>query len=662
MEASRICSTHLIGGRSNAQESIRANGPMVLVLMLACAAAEEPDAGVVDDPATQSPAGEAQPMESRTTDSSPASQPGPASPDAPVSTPGTALASPGNSGEPPEPGRADETTRAAGIPDVAKPSPPAPGPTGAEASELAQATPTPAPPQPTAPPPSPTPFRSTAETDRETLVALYEATGGGNWNNTDNWLTDAPLGDWHGVTTDGDRVAELDLAGNGLSGEIPEVLWRLERLEKLYLEDNNLAGEIPARLGGMRQLTELFLAGNQLTGCVPVNLVEVPVDNADYGSLEPCHNPDRAALAALYHATGGPDWVDSANWLTEEPLSQWTGVRVDGAGRVISLGLGRNRLRGELPAELGDLEYLIGLGLGNRVDSAQLRRLRRQPLDSLEEIEDLNWFSGGLPPALSKLPNLEGLGLPLCGLEAPLPAWLGDMKSLRGLDLSFNEVEGPIPAAFGGMESLESLNLRGMDLPGPIPPELGNLQNLRYLELSQNNFNSPIPPELGNMKSLTTLRIFESSLTGTIPPELDGLEAIAGSEAAVGSLIGLSQNNLTGEIPRELGNLTGLEHLNLGRNQLTGKIPRQLGQLNYLAELNLSDNQLTGQIPSQLADNERLRFLTLNDNQLTGEIPAEFTEKYLSLYLAGNQLTGCIPRNAEYRIEDKGLLGLEECG
>ena len=38
--------------------------------------------------------------------------------------------------------------------------------------------------------------------DRAALVALYEATDGPNWVNAENWLTDAPLGDWYGVDTD----------------------------------------------------------------------------------------------------------------------------------------------------------------------------------------------------------------------------------------------------------------------------------------------------------------------------------------------------------------------------------------------------------------------------------------------------------------------------
>ena len=41
-------------------------------------------------------------------------------------------------------------------------------------------------------------------TDRDALVTLYNATSGGGWANNDNWLSDKPLGEWHGVTTDSD--------------------------------------------------------------------------------------------------------------------------------------------------------------------------------------------------------------------------------------------------------------------------------------------------------------------------------------------------------------------------------------------------------------------------------------------------------------------------
>ena len=32
---------------------------------------------------------------------------------------------------------------------------------------------------------------------------------------------------------------------------------------------------------------------------------------------------DRAALVALYNATGGANWTDNTNWLSDEPLSEW---------------------------------------------------------------------------------------------------------------------------------------------------------------------------------------------------------------------------------------------------------------------------------------------------------------------------------------------------
>ena len=52
-------------------------------------------------------------------------------------------------------------------------------------------------------------------TDRLAVEAVYNATDGPHWLDNDNWLTDAPLADWHGVSVDAyGRVFELDLEGN----------------------------------------------------------------------------------------------------------------------------------------------------------------------------------------------------------------------------------------------------------------------------------------------------------------------------------------------------------------------------------------------------------------------------------------------------------------
>ena len=40
----------------------------------------------------------------------------------------------------------------------------------------------------------------------------------------------------------------------------------------------------------------------------------------------PSQDGDRAALVALYHATGGDNWRRNDNWLSDAPLTNWTGV------------------------------------------------------------------------------------------------------------------------------------------------------------------------------------------------------------------------------------------------------------------------------------------------------------------------------------------------
>ena len=98
----------------------------------------------------------------------------------------------------------------------------------------------PAPPSPPAPSPAPPPpavssqlSHTSAETDREVLVAFYNATDGPNWGDNKNWLSDEPIGKWTGVTTDASgRVTEF-LLSEAYSGKIPAELGDLTELERL---------------------------------------------------------------------------------------------------------------------------------------------------------------------------------------------------------------------------------------------------------------------------------------------------------------------------------------------------------------------------------------------------------------------------------------------
>ncbi len=105
------------------------------------------------------------------------------------------------------------------------------------------------------------------------LIAFYRSANGDNWRYKDNWLSDAPLNTWYGVTTDkSGRVTGQELPYNGLSGTLPSELGTLDHLERLLLHGNALRGEIPPELGNLSSLTRLSLWNNQLDGMIPSEL------------------------------------------------------------------------------------------------------------------------------------------------------------------------------------------------------------------------------------------------------------------------------------------------------------------------------------------------------------------------------------------------------
>ena len=304
-----------------------------------------------------------------------------------------------------------------------------------------------------------------AQRDRAVLVALYAATGGARWTIHTNWLSTAPIGAWHGVTTDANgRVTRLELDDNNLWGILPAALGRLEHLQRLELSENGLTGPLPAALGRLSCLTELKLWNNGLTGLLPVelgqlsrlkqlwlsencltgllpaelgrlgNLKRLDLSENDLAGFIPAElgqldnlqrlwlagnrlkelrpQQDRAVLVALYHATGGAQWMRNASWLSDAPLGSWHGVSTDANGRVTELSLSENNLTGTLPAELGQLGKLEELDLSK------------------------NNLRGPLPLSLTGLTALVELHFDNTELCAPrdraFQEWLGGMSDVSG--------------------------------------------------------------------------------------------------------------------------------------------------------------------------------------------------------------------------------------
>ena len=325
---------------------------------------------------------------------------------------------------------------------------------------------------------------------------------------------------------------------------------------------------------------------------------------------------DRTALAALYHATDGPNWSRDDFWLTDAPLWKWYGVESDGGGRVVALLLAENNLSGSIPSEVGELSKLRSLRLNDNA-------LKGPIPPELGDLSALVWLDlgrneplGPIPPELGKLSNLESMNFGGTLLGGPIPPELGDLSNLRRLSLFVNGLTGSIPSELGKLAKLEELVLVGNRLlNGSIPPELGGLKSVKRIVLDWNRLSGPLPPELGHLESLEALSILWNRISGELPAELGNLSTLKD--------LRLDFNRISGTIPPELANLSNLEWLVLNDNELTGPVPPELGRLSNLRGLFISDNGLTGTVPPELGDLSNLRSLYLSDNGLTGTIPKD---------------------------------------
>ncbi len=157
------------------------------------------------------------------------------------------------------------------------------------------------------------------------------------------------------------------------------------------------------------------------------------------------------------------------------------------------------------------------------------------------------------------------------------------------------------------------------------------------LALNHNQLTGEIPEELGNLTNLTSLLLHYNRLEGTIPASFGQLTKVTKLQLVV--------NQLTGPLPDALGSMSSLTELGLSANPIASSIPAAFGQLSELRSLRLDGCQLTGSIPKELGQLTKLTTLVLNQNQLTGEIPEELGNltNLTSLQLQYNQLEGTIP-------------------
>ena len=200
---------------------------------------------------------------------------------------------------------------------------------------------------------------------------------------------------------------------------------------------------------------------------------------------------DRAALEALYDATGGDGWTNRTNWKTASVPGDWHGVTTDADGRVTGLDLHRNGLAGPLPSELGGLTRLESLDLGRNALTGPIPGV----LGSLVELELLilsrNDFTGPIPPALGNLVNVERISLGSNALSGAVPDALANLASVKELYLYDNDLTDAVPAWVGDLAGLETLVLAFNPLTGELPRSVMGLSRLGALDISETDACAP---------------------------------------------------------------------------------------------------------------------------------------------------------------------------
>ncbi|KAL4632597.1 hypothetical protein ACB092_04G063000 [Castanea dentata] len=467
------------------------------------------------------------------------------------------------------------------------------------------------------------------------------------------------------------NLYHLDVGRNNLSGSIPMELAFLSKLEYLYVRKNNLKGEIPAFIGNLRSLQQLSVAFNFLGGHIPDALGQLRsltflglAGNKLFGLIPPSlYNLSSITVFALYENELSGS-LPTNLFLTLPNLqlfliseNQFIGslpVSLSNASKLQYFEVDTNNFIGKFSVNFGGLKnlehFLIGRNNFGSVDDDEMNFFQSLVnCSSLQKIDlGSNQFEGTLPNVLGNLSTqLTDFTISENLIFGDIPIGMGNLVNLTILEMAYNKFTGRIPDDISSLKKLQLLDLSDNKLSGRLPITLGNLSLLNKLFLDNNILQGTIPPNLS-----------QNNLTGTIPKQLFAISMLSIS-------LSLAQNFFVGSLPSEVGNLVHLSVLNLSENKLSGKIPSSLGFCTSLEYLYVEGNLFQGEIPTSLSSLSGIQVMDLSRNNFSSQIP-NFLEKLSlkKLNLSFNDFQGEVPTKGVFAnasaisvIENSRLCG-----
>ena len=412
---------------------------------------------------------------------------------------------------------------------------------------------------------------------------------------------------------------------------------------------------------------------------------------------------DSAALVDIYNSTTGAEWFNNDGWLTQ-PVALWYGITLSSAGYVTELNLGNNNLSGSLPVTVSDLDSVNNFNFTNN----SISTISFDPLDLISSVfidlayNTMNyselakfdgisasfslfsnqpfgknidtviytgqnitlsagttdggylytWYKDGIPLFTDSLGAYEiqvdqpgqyyaefddQVVAPLVGYKLRSPNYF--VNQLPKVNTQDSSALVAIYNALGGSNWADKSNWLVTSVNNWFGVSIDVDGRVSNLNLSNNNLVGILPPEIGDLDSLTYLEMGNNALQGELPPELFTLNRL--------SYLNLPSNVLSGTIPIDIQNLTNLFSINLSNNVLSGSIPIELTTLSSLSDLNLRTNQITGPIPAEISNLTNLNYLNISNNQLSGQIPGEIDslQNLFGFYAYNNAFSGILPQD-----------------